>query len=565
MLSNFIVVEYCYRYLVDQIPLELLLYSHIPTALSALLFGGYVLYKVKDRTSAMLFAVCFLFTAWCIFDLGSWFAFLGPGSTMFTWSLIDLVSILIFFFTYYFLYSFLTKNDLPKWQKYASAIIILPIIAYTFLGIHLPIYDANSCAAIENEIITKYLYFAEAIFIFTTLILIYKSYKNTKISNDQHRVVLVGIGVLTFLIFFFSATLAVSLLAESDASLYVYNYEIYGLFGMPVLLIFLGYLIVRYKAFDLKVFGVQALVTGLIVLIASEFTFVTTLSGQILVGITLLIMSVVGTILIKSVKKEIKLREQVEGLVVDLGKANERLKILDKMKSEFVSIASHQLRSPLTSIRGYASMLVEGTYGKLPEKAVDALKNISDSARFMAQSVEDYLNVSRIEAGNMKYELSDFNLKEQAEKIVDEMRQVVMKAGLVLLFRSENTGNMIVHADIGKTRQVINNIIDNAMKYTPHGTITVIAHDDIKQKKAIITIHDTGIGMDEDTLNGVFNKFVRAKNANSVNTSGTGLGLYVAKIMVEKMGGTVWAESEGQGKGSTFHIEFPLLNGKERP
>ena len=559
MLTNFISVHYCYEYLINQIPVELLIYAHIPTSLSALLFGGYIFYKVKDRASAILFATCLMFAFWCLFSIATWFAFLGPNSTMFTWSLIDLTSILIFFFSYYFLYSFLTSKDLPLWQKLTSFIIILPIIFYTFTGIHLPMYDANSCEAIENDFVTKYLYFAEGIFILSSIIFVIKNYRTAVIRNDQNRIILTGIGVLTFLIFLFSATFIVSLLAESSVSQYAYNYEIYGLFGMPILLIFLGYLIVRYKAFDLKIFGAQALIIGLTVLIASEFAFVTTLSGQILVGITLLIMSVVGTILIKSVKKEIKLREQVEELVVDLGKANERLKILDVMKSEFVSIASHQLRSPLTSIRGYASMLVEGTYGKLPEKAVDVLKNISESARFMAQSVEDYLNVSRIEAGNMKYELSDFSLKEQAEKIVDEMRQVVMKAGLVLLFRSENTGSMIVHADIGKTRQVINNIIDNAMKYTPHGTITVIAHDDIKQKKAIITVHDTGIGMDEDTRNGVFNKFVRAKNTNSVNTSGTGLGLYVAKIMIEKMGGTVWAESEGQGKGSVFHIEFPLV------
>jgi signal transduction histidine kinase len=180
----------------------------------------------------------------------------------------------------------------------------------------------------------------------------------------------------------------------------------------------------------------------------------------------------------------------------------------------------------------------------------------------MALSIEDYLNVSRIEAGNMKYELSDFNLKTEAEKIVDEMRPTAMKKGLVMVFRSDCGGSCSIHGDIGKTRQVIMNLLDNSMKYTPKGSITVVAHDDVKKKKMYITIQDTGVGMSLETQGEVFDKFVRAKNANNINVTGTGLGLFVAKKMVTEMGGKVWAESEGEGKGSTFNIEFPLLPGK---
>jgi signal transduction histidine kinase len=162
----------------------------------------------------------------------------------------------------------------------------------------------------------------------------------------------------------------------------------------------------------------------------------------------------------------------------------------------------------------------------------------------------------------MKYEVSDFNLKDTAEKIVDELRPVALKKGLVMVFRSDCTGSCSVHADIGKVRQVIMNLLDNSMKYTPKGTITVLAHDDPKKKKMYVTIQDTGVGMSKETQEEVFDKFVRAKNANNVNTTGTGLGLFVAKKMMTDMGGKVWAESEGEGKGSTFHIELPLLPGK---
>jgi signal transduction histidine kinase len=106
------------------------------------------------------------------------------------------------------------------------------------------------------------------------------------------------------------------------------------------------------------------------------------------------------------------------------------------------------------------------------------------------------------------------------------------------------------------------NLLDNSMKYTPKGTITVVTHDDPKKKKIYVTIQDTGVGMSKETQEEVFDKFVRAKNANQINVTGTGLGLYVAKKMITEMNGRVWAESEGEGTGSTFHIEFPLLPGK---
>ena len=242
-----------------------------------------------------------------------------------------------------------------------------------------------------------------------------------------------------------------------------------------------------------------------------------------------------------------------------LAQADEKLKVLDKMKSEFVSIASHQLRSPLTAIRGYTSMLLEGSFGALSKKSTEAVERIAESSRFMALSIEDYLNVSRIEAGNMCYEMSDFNLAEETEKLVDDMRPTAVKKGLVLMYRSDCDGSCVVNADIGKMRQVIQNLVDNAMKYTPKGSIDVIAHNDVATKKMRITVQDAGVRMDATALEDVFDKFVRAKNANNINTTGTGLGLFVAKKMVEEMGGAIAVTSEGEGKGSAFTVEMPTV------
>jgi signal transduction histidine kinase len=177
----------------------------------------------------------------------------------------------------------------------------------------------------------------------------------------------------------------------------------------------------------------------------------------------------------------------------------------------------------------------------------------------MASSIEDFLNVSRIESGSMRYELSDFNIREQAEHIVNDLRAEALKSGLLLLYKSNMTAEGIVHADIGKTQQILHNLINNSLKYTQKGSVTVLVHENLKYHKLYVEIIDTGIGMSAKTINGLFAKFARAENANSVNIKGTGLGLFVAREMARAMHGDITAHSEGDGRGSRFILSLPLI------
>ena len=559
MPEHLILVNYCYEFVTEQISMSLLLYSHLPAALFALLFSAFVLFKARNKPAVALFATCLMFSLWAFFDLGAWFVFLGSNNVMLSWSLLDFFAVSMFFFGYYFLYTFATKRDLPFWQKLTGFLLLLPVAIISMSGLNLSLYDLNSCAAWEDTTFTRFTYLIEAIFLTVIVVFSVVQYRNTTSHEGRNRLLLAASGVFIFLFFLFSATFSVSLLAATDASTYVYNYLIYGMGGMPIFLVFLGLLVVRHKAFRLKMFGAQALILGLIAIIGSQFFFAASATIGILVAITLVLVCIGGYFTIRSVKKEIEQREEIEKLAEQLKAANKRLKVLDRMKSEFVSIASHQLRSPLTSIRGYSSMLLEGSYGQIPKKAVEVLQHIADSSRYMALSVEDYLNVSRIESGNMKYEKCDFNLKELAEDMADELRPEAIRRGLLLAFKSSLDSKGIVHADIGKTKQIVQNLIDNAMKYTPKkGHIRVRVHDDKKNKRIFVDIIDDGIGMSEETLHTVFDKFERAHNANDINVTGTGLGLFIARKMAEDMGGLVYATSKGEGKGSTFTLEMPL-------
>ncbi len=551
--------EPAYIFFSSDIP-GLLYYSHIPTTIIALLVGLFVFINGKKLLlNQLLFVISISFSLWTLSNLVLW-TNIHSDILLLVWSFLRIFSSIISIASIYFVYVYLEKRDLPQWMKWVFLVLLAPVIFFAPTTLNLDGFDITNCDAFMYEGVA-YQFFKIAFGVLAMLwIAVLLVHKYRAAPEMRKQIMFLGVGVEAFLFTFFTINFLAGYLTDigvlPDSSI-----EFYGLFGMTFFMGMLAYLIVRFSAFNIKLLGAQALIVSLVILVGSQYFFVETTTASSLTSITLALALGFGYFLVRSVKKEVEQRVQIAQLAETLEKANDRLKVLDKMKSEFVSIASHQLRSPLTSIRGYASMLSEGSYGKLTTKAQEVVDRIGDSAKYMALSVEDYLNVSRIEAGNMKYEISEFNLKEVAEKLVDEMRPVALKKGLVMVFRSDCDGSCSVKADIGKTRQIIMNLIDNAMKYTPKGTITVVAHDDPKKKKMYVTIQDTGVGMSKETQEEVFEKFVRAKNANNVNVTGTGLGLFVAKKMITDMKGRVWAESEGEGKGSTFHIELPLIPG----
>lgn len=473
------------------------------------------------------------------------------GLVYFNWSLLVLYRALIVICALYFTVSFVYKK-IPHVLNLIASVLLLPVIILLPTTLNVVEFDLLNCEAVNGSL-WYYIYALEIGSIIFFTIWAIREYFKFVFSKAPER--LQNTFLLISCVFLLAIISASTIIGNLTLE---YEVNLVGPIGMLILLMTLTYLIAEFKAFDIKLAGAQALVLGLLALVGSLLFVAKSDSTRIVAAATFIFTAITGFFLVRSVKKEIKQREQIELLAQDLKKANERLKELDKAKSEFVSIASHQLRSPLTSIRGYASMLVEGSFGKMPEKALESAKRIEESAKLMAYSIEDYLNVSRIEAGNMKYNLTDFNLRDMADNICDDLRPEALKQNLILLFRTDLMSRAIVNADVGKTNQIIHNLINNSIKYTPKGSINVFMRDNIKKKRIYIDITDTGIGMTEETRAKLFNKFSRADNANSVNVSGTGLGLFVAIKMAEAMGGTITAHSEGPNKGSTFTFELPL-------
>lgn len=550
--------EPSYLFFTTGVP-ELLYYSHIPTTIFAILIGLYVFLNApKLLLNKLLFLITLCFSLWTFLNLLAWTNIHGDF-ILFIWPYFGILSAVLSILSIYFVYVFLHQQDISFRIKLIFFVLLAPLFIFAHTNLNLGGFNITYCDPYGFEgIVFKYYYiFVSLLSLIWIPVLLIKKYL-TADANFKKQIVLLGTGVELFLLAFFLATFVASYFSGIGI-LEDSRIELYGLFGVLIFVGFIGILITKFKTFRAGIVASQGLLVSLIILISSQFTYTDSRMATILTSITLVFTGAIGIILVRSVKKEIRQRQEIENLAVKLEKANERLKQVDKLKSEFVSIASHQLRSPLTSIAGYASLLREGNFGALPTKMKEPIDRIEHSARFMAESIEDYLNVSRIESGNMKYHLTDFNLRDEIEKLCNDLRSQALRKGLILLFRTDLQSKGFVNGDLGKIQQIIHNLISNAIKYSPRGSITVYVKDDTARHLIYVEIIDTGIGMTQSTQQSIFQKFERGDEANTVNVAGTGLGLYVAQKMAEAMNGTITAHSEGEGKGSRFVLQLPLV------
>jgi len=205
------------------------------------------------------------------------------------------------------------------------------------------------------------------------------------------------------------------------------------------------------------------------------------------------------------------------------------------------------------------SLLLDGTYGKLPPAASEGTQQVFDRASEMAEMVDNYLNVSRIEQGKMKYDFADIDFANTLNKVVSAFKPVAAEKGLTLTYDLKPNGlHLPMKADEAKLREVIENLVSNSINYTPEGSISVTAEK--TENTVRLTIKDTGIGMTEETKKNLFKLFNPGEDSRTYNPKSTGVGLYISKAHVEAHKGTIRAESDGKGKGSRFIVELPLIS-----
>lgn len=553
---------------------NLLYYSHFPIIILSLFFGIFVLIKGRgELLEKIFFALALAFVAWSALDLFTWLSS-DTRVIMLAWSITGIVEASFFVISLYFMYVFIKKEDVAFKYKVLTGLVVLPLIAMTPTSYNLSGFNAPDCYSLENDYSLYYKYFIEIVsLVLVVIISIMGIIKADKYFRKQ--VGLMFIGILLFLTSFFSAVFLGGYLSDNGITT-GYGVEVYGLFGTVIFMGFLAYIIVKFKAFNIKILGAQALVVSLIVLVGSQFFFAQNTTALVLTGVTLLLTGAIGIFLMRSVKKEVERKEELQLMADKLANANDSLRKLDNAKTEFISIASHQLRTPITAIKGFSSLLLEGSYGELSEKVKGAIEKMYSSSERLVALIEDLLNVSRIESGRMQFDFAKSNVEMLIKELNDNFILIAKTKKFYLDLKLPETPLPEVVMDYTKIRELASNFIDNALKYTEKGGVTIKAElrdfgvlvDDhgfvIEGQKSNfgqvvrITVSDTGIGIPKEEIPYLFKKFSRGKDVSRLHVGGTGLGLYVGKAIAEAHHGQVWVESDGAGLGSRFIIEIPV-------
>ncbi len=231
----------------------------------------------------------------------------------------------------------------------------------------------------------------------------------------------------------------------------------------------------------------------------------------------------------------------------------QQLEELDKLKDEFISMAAHELRAPITAVIGYMELIQQKISPEEAEKIKSDFETLNVVTKELNNLINELLDVSRIEQGRIKVNKQPVNINQVIEKIITLVRPTVDKKGLELLFKPEEIPT--ISSDPERIRQIIMNLVSNAIKYTPKGNITIRTR--VKGSGVEIQVKDTGVGIPGDEIKNLFSKFHRIKDENTRDATGTGLGLWITKQLVELLGGKIIVESI-YGTGSSFTITFPI-------
>ncbi len=324
------------------------------------------------------------------------------------------------------------------------------------------------------------------------------------------------------------------------------------IFILPAI-IGMGYAIMKHHLLNVKAVTTE-MVTFAILSISLFEVFTARSALELILRITLFcLLFMFGVFLIRSVLKEVEQREKLEVLTKELGEANEKLKELDHLKSEFLSFASHQIKAPLAAIKGFSTFIYDGTYGDVPEKAKEGAHKIKDSADRMVQLVSDFLSIRKIEEGKMEYQMEKIDVVEIIRSLFEELKPLAQNKKLEFTLEVQPGGGW-VNADAQKIRQVFQNLIENSIKYTDQGFVKV--RTEFSDGKFLFSVSDSGHGISKELLPHLFEEFKRDSSTKQIE--GTGLGLFIAHAIVTGHHGEMWVESEGRGKGSKFMVKIPL-------
>ncbi len=283
---------------------------------------------------------------------------------------------------------------------------------------------------------------------------------------------------------------------------------------------------------------------------SQEAAFLETLAGQVAIALTNATLH--EQIQRQALELERRVTERTAALEVAMGKAREA----DRIKSAFLASMSHELRTPLNSIIGFTGILLQGLTGSLNDEQLKQLGMVQNSARHLLKLINDVLDISKIEAGQLEVHFEPFNLTESIQQVIRTVLPLAERKSIKLVpDLAPELGEMV--SDQRRVEQILINLVTNAVKFTDSGEVRV--HCEMQEKRVVISVIDTGIGIRKENLEKLFQPFCQVDTGIARRYEGTGLGLSISRKLVEMLGGRIWARSEGEGHGCTFAFTLPLL------
>src|SRR3989339_360824 len=390
-------------------------------------------------------------------------------------------------------------------------------------------WGAHTQARILHHFFLLFFYWGVQIFIIN----IWRAYKNSQDKKFKTQAVYV---VLAF---------SVVMFVGGTAYLSAYNIDIrypFSYFSGLAFPFILAYAITQHHLLGAKVIRTEIFIASILFLIIIGLFLSKSIWEIVFRSLFTLTVAFLGWLLIRTIKEEVDKREEMQKLAAKVEEANKSLIVLDKAKSDFLSIVAHQLRTPLTIIGGYISLLREGAYGKADKKVDEVFSAIDQNNKKLNQLVDEFLDITRLEEQRLQYVSKDLDLRKVVEAVIERLAETA-KTKKIKIITNLPDEPVKIFGDEEKLTHVFDHLIDDAIKYGLSKDVQLRMMED--GEGVLTQIKDQGIGIEEADLANLFQKFYRTNNAKAVDANGVGLGLFLCRKFVEAHNGSIWVESSG--------------------
>ena len=516
-------------------------------AIFVLLFGFFVLSKdTRSRINQLLFAFCMAMFFWLFGTFMMFGTRVTDVAEAVFWDRFVYIGVVFMpSLMHHFSLIFTNRKNQRKLLKmnyfFSFVFLLASRTAYFVDDLFIYSWGAHTKAKILHDIFLVYFFLGTGVFFYN--IFSYYVKLKEKVLRSQALYVFTSFAIVIFV--------------GGVAYLHAYGIDTkfpFAYFSGVIFPVMLFYSVTRHNLLGAKVIGTEVLAGMANFIIVTEIFLSRSIQELLLRVFFAFVIAIISILLIRSVRNEVQQREKVAKLAASLETANLRLQELDRQKTEFLSIASHQLRTPMSIIKGYIELIQDGAYGKITKETFKILADMDENNERLVKLIDEFLDVSRIEQGRTKFIFERKDMNELINSVTKELNQRALDKGLKIEWKPRKGKEEIIMDD-EKVRHVVFNFIDNAIKYSLTGAIKV----SLKREKGgmAVRVKDNGIGFDKVDEANFFQKFYRGRNVETSSVGGTGLGIYVTKQFIAKHGGEVWAASEGLGKGGEFGFWIP--------